>query len=108
MKRAACWLRWLVFFSAIIDGCLLMIVNNEITGISQDIVPTGVRFLVFPLAVLTCLAGMAVGVHSFFTKKNQYILLFAAILLNLISMMLLFIGWMLIIRLYLVPIGSAA
>ena len=105
MKAVVCLLSGIPGLSTIVGGCLLAVVHQDVTGISMNIIPIGVRLLIYPLAVLTYLAGSGICLFSCFCRSKRYLWSFAGTAINLVSMTLLLITWLLIIRLYALPLG---
>lgn len=91
--------------SIVVGGGLLAVVHQDVTGISTDMIPIGVRFFIYPLAVLAYLTGSGICLFSCFSRSRRHLWSFAGITINLISMILLLSTWLLIIRLYVLPLG---
>jgi hypothetical protein len=87
---------------------VLMIVNHDVTGISMDKIPLGIRLLFYPAAVLTYLISLGVFLVACFRLPRKHILFLLATTIALVSMMFMLTIWLLIIRLYVIPLGDGA
>jgi len=108
MKAVVCLLKGSAVFSIIVGGFLLVVVHQDITGISMNMIPIGVRLLIYPFAVLTYLAGSGICLFSCFGRSKRHLWSLAGTVINLASMILLLITWFLILRLYALPLGRGA
>ena len=105
MKTATCLLRVTMGFSIVVGGLLLTAVHHDIASMSAS-PPIITSFLLYPLAIVTYLVGLGCCLRLCLcdAKKRFYLWMFVGITLNFISMMLLFLTWILIIRLYALPL----
>lgn len=109
MKTRVWVLRGIAGGSTLIGGFLLIVVHDDVSGMSANAIPIGVRILIYPLAVLTYLVGAGACLSFCFrrVKRHSCLWMFVGTLLNLMAMALLFIAWLLVIRLYVLPFGRS-
>ncbi len=108
MKATIRFLNGIAGLSIVVGGGLLAVVHQDVTGISMDMIPIGVRFFIYPLAVLVYLTGSGICLFACVGRPRRYLWSFAGITINLVSMILLLTTWLLIIRLYVLPLGMGA
>ena len=108
MKAVVCLLNGIAGFSIIVGGFLLAVVHQDITGISMNMIPIGVRLLIYPLAVLTYLAGSGICLFSCFCRSKRHLWSLAGTVISIVSMIIFLITWLLILRLYALPLGRGA
>lgn len=105
MKAQRIFLKVIVVTTVLVGGLLWTLVHKDIVGINTEIAPIGVRFFVYPVAAISYFLGTLLSIMSFLNQSYKKDLPLIAININIVSIVFFMIAWLLVLRLYILPLG---